>query len=244
MISPLTSGERHLEWEGCFNVRDLGGLPTLDGGRTRRGALVRADSLERLTAAGWAALEEHGVRTVVDLRNAHEIGTDAAPRPDSIETVVVELDGYEDREFWDVWESGIQFATPLYYRPHLERMPHLGAAAVAAIARARPGAVAFHCATGRDRTGMVSMLALALVGVGPETIAADYGLTFDRVPPLYAARGEEDYNAEIVAFMRERGTTTEQVITETLAGLDVEATLLAAGLEPAAITALRERLLT
>jgi hypothetical protein len=122
-------------------------------------------------------------------------------------------------------------------------MPHLGAEAVAAIARARPGAVAFHCATGRDRTGMVSMLVLALCGVAPETIAADYGLTFDRVPPLYAARGEADYNAEIVAYLEQRGTTAEQAIVETLAELDVEATLLAAGLEPSDVTALRQRLL-
>jgi protein-tyrosine phosphatase len=243
MISPLRYADRHLEWPGCFNARDLGGLPTADGRQTRRGRIVRADSLAGLDAEGWAALEAHGVRTVVDLRNEHEIGTDAAPRPASIETVRVELDGYEDREFWDYWESGVQFATPLYYRPHLERMPRLSAEALSAIARARPGAVAFHCATGRDRTGLISMLVLALAGVEPETIAADYGLTFDRVPPLYAARGEADYNADIVAFLDARGTTAEQVIVETLAELDVEATLLAAGLEPADVTALRERLL-
>ena len=41
---------RHLEWDACRNVRDLGGLPTADGARIRPGALVRADSLQRLTA--------------------------------------------------------------------------------------------------------------------------------------------------------------------------------------------------
>ena len=43
--------DRHLDWDGCPNVRDLGGLRTADGGRIRHGALVRADALDRLTAA-------------------------------------------------------------------------------------------------------------------------------------------------------------------------------------------------
>ena len=80
-----------------------------------------SDSLATLTAAGWAALEDYGIRTVVDLWNESEIGADAAPRPASIETLHIPLDVSEEREFWDVWESGPQFGTPLYYRPHLER---------------------------------------------------------------------------------------------------------------------------
>ena len=44
------TAEPHLDWDGCGNVRDLGGLPAADGRRTQRGALVRADALDRLTA--------------------------------------------------------------------------------------------------------------------------------------------------------------------------------------------------
>ena len=82
---------RHLDWEGCFNARDLGGLPTAGGGRTRWGAVVRADALDGLSEAGWAALVEHDVRTVVDLRNDDEVGADAAPRPASVTTVRIPL---------------------------------------------------------------------------------------------------------------------------------------------------------
>lgn len=89
--------ERHLEWEGCFNVRDLGGLPTVGGSKTRWGAAVRADALDDLTAAGWEALLTHGVRTVIDLRNADERGRDAAPRPAGVATIHLPLDGIEDR---------------------------------------------------------------------------------------------------------------------------------------------------
>ena len=47
---------RHLEWEGCHNVRDWGGLHTLLGRQARWGAVVRSDDPSNLTPAGWEAL--------------------------------------------------------------------------------------------------------------------------------------------------------------------------------------------
>ena len=140
--------ERHLAWDGCSNVRDLGGL-----GRIRDGALVRADALQQLSAEGWRALERHGVRTVIDLRNPDEIGEDAAPRPPGLTTIRIPLDGMEDTEFWSQWLDRPEFGTPHYYGPWLERFPDRAARALAAIARAQPGGVAYHCGIGRDRTG-------------------------------------------------------------------------------------------
>ena len=234
---------RHLAWEGCFNVRDLGGLRTTDGRRTRSGRVVRADSLETLTASGWAALSARGVRTVIDLRNEDERGADAAPRPATVTTVHVPLDGSEDREFWDTWDSGPQFATPLYYGPHLQRFPERSVAVLAAIARAEPGGVVFHCASGRDRAGQVTMLLLALVGVAVEEIAADYGLSAERLTARYAARGEPDQGPLVEAFLADRGTSAVELITALLRDLDVEATLLDAGLTSQDVSALRRRLL-
>jgi hypothetical protein len=66
--------DRHLDWEGCFNARDLGGLPTRDGRETRWRSIIRSDSLDDLTSAARAAMRDHGVRTVIDLRNADERG--------------------------------------------------------------------------------------------------------------------------------------------------------------------------
>lgn len=149
--------DRHLDWAGIYNARDLGGLVTVGGGVTRRGAIVRSDSMQSLEGRGWEEVEAYGIRTVIDLRSEHEIGPDASPRPASIETVTIPLDVTEVREFWDVWENGPQFATPLYYRPHLERFPVRSAEVVRAIATAPPGGVAFHCQGGRDRAGQVSI---------------------------------------------------------------------------------------
>jgi protein-tyrosine phosphatase len=240
---PAPLSERHLDWEGCFNVRDLGGLPTRDGGVTRRGAIVRADALDELTGAGWAALMAHGVRTVVDLRNDDERDADVASRPPGVTTVHVALDAREDREFWDVWAGGPQFGTPLYYRPHLERFPERSVAALRAIARAGPGGVAFHCVGGRDRSGQVAILLLALAGVTPEAIAADYACSGERLRARYAARGEEDQGPLLDGFLAQRGTTAQELVVALLAELDVEAHLRAAGLTANDVAALRARLL-
>jgi len=235
--------DRNLSWKGTYNSRDLGGLTTVDGGATRWGAIIRSDSLQRLEAQGWEEVEAYGIRTVVDLREEREIGADAAPRPTSIETVNIPLDGTEDREFWDVWEKDASFATPLYYRPHLERFPERSAEVVRAIAGAGPGGVVFHCQGGRDRAGQTAMLVLALAGVAPEAIAADYALSDERLRPLYLSRGGEDEGPKIAAFLRERGTTASELIVELLATFDVGAALAPAGLTDADVTALRSRLL-
>jgi len=234
--------QRHLDWEGCFNVRDLGGLRTTDGRRTLSGRVVRADALDALTASGWAALSAHGVRTVIDLRNDDERGIDAAPRPASVTTVHLPLDGSEDREFWDIWDSGPQFATPLYYGPHLQRFPERSAAVVSAVARAEPGGVVVHCASGRDRAGQVSMLLLALVGVAVEDIAADYALSAERLAARYAARGEPDQGPLVDAFLAHRDTSGAEIIAALVRDLDVEA-LLDAGLTSQDVSVLQRRLL-
>ncbi len=235
--------ERNLDWDGCFNVRDLGGLPAAGGRRTAWGAVVRADALSGLTEQGWRALIDHGVRTIVDLRNDEERGEDAAPRPQEIETVHVPLDGRSDRAFWDPIEQRLEFGTPLYYRAHLLRKPELSAAAVAAVARAGPGGVAFHCVGGRDRSGQLAMLLLALAGVPAAQIGADYEMTRARLAVLFARRGEEDQGEELAAYLADRGTSAAEVIETTVSSLDIESTLKAAGLTDEDLAALRARML-
>ena len=223
---------RHLTWDGCTNVRDLGGLRTADGRELRRGAIVRADALDRLSAAGWAALEAHGVRTVIDLRNDDELGEDVAPRPASITTLHLPLDGVEDTEFWKDWHGRPEFGTPIYYGPFLDRFPERTAAVLAAIARAQPGGVAVHCGIGRDRTGLITILLLALAGVAVDEITADYALSEGRIP--FGGVGD---------YYERAGTSPDEVIAAMLAGLDVEAYLRAAGVGDAELAALRARLL-
>ena len=238
-----TEAKRDLDWDGCYNVRDLGGLATADGRRTRTGAIVRADDLARLTRAGWAALEAHGVRTIVDLRNDGELGLDAAPRPARLTTVRVPLDDVDDQEFWErCWANDLD-GSPLYYGPFLDRKPERCAAAVAAIARAEPGGVAFHCGAGRDRTGLLSLLVLALVGAGPEEIVSDYELSNVRLLRFWAEHDEPDQAAEIEGILTRRNTSSRALLLEILASLDVERYLTGAGLGEDELAAVRVRLM-
>src|SRR5687768_12310217 len=135
------SGDRNLAWEGCFNARDLGGIRTRDGRSIRRGALVRSDALEELSAAGWAALEAHGSRTILDLRNDDERRADVVPRPASISTLAIPIDHIDDEEFWAPYRGGWQFGTPLFYAAHVVRFPEATGGVIRAIAQAAPGGV-------------------------------------------------------------------------------------------------------
>ena len=227
----IAANGRRLTWEGCVNARDLGGLRTADGGETRWRAVVRSGALDGLTAAGWAALEAHGVRTVIDLRNEDERRPDLAPRPAALTTLHVPYDSSDDAEFWDRWATGPQFGTPLYYRPFLDRFPDRTARVMTTIARAGPGGVLFHCARGRDRAGLVTILLLALAGVAADDIAADYALSADALE-----------GAAIAAYLASAGTSTHEIIVSLVMSLDVEAYLRAAGLTDAELTALKGRL--
>jgi len=222
--------ERILLWDGCNNVRDLGGLRTVNGGLTRLGAVMRGDTPARLTTAGWQALYDYGVRTILTL-GTHGMEEEAlnvsSPYPDIV-IVRAEIEDVTDREFVEKWVNTNFWGTPLYFRDALRRWPERHAAAISAIARAKPGGVLFHCGRGYDRTGIISLLVLALAGVALEEIAADYELSVD------AFRDE---------LLAKENTSVQQSMRETLAGLELESYLIAGGVSPADITALRQRLL-
>jgi protein-tyrosine phosphatase len=233
--------DRDLAWEGCFNVRDLGGMPTTGGGRTRMGAIVRADDLNRLSEKGWDAGVSYGIRTVVDLRNDAELGADVAVRPAEIETVRVPLDDIEDRDFWEhVWANELD-GSPLYFRLFFERKPQQCAAALKAIAHAQPGGVVFHCGRGRDRTGLIALVVLELAGVPPKDIVLDYQLSRDRVRLLDAALGEKDQGYEIAEILKRKETSEEVLILDLLGSGDIEEQLRTGGFGGHDVSALRSR---
>jgi hypothetical protein len=252
---------RSLPWEGFFNTRDLGGLPNQTGRTTRFGAFIRSADLRFVTDMGWHAARQAGVRTIVDLRNADEIRPVAgegptklsgsaqfqAPAagpigPRDINRVEVPLDDIEDVEFWQHLNREQLNGTPLSYRPFLERKTERCAAVIRALASAPPGGVLFHCATGRDRTGLVALLLLALVDVKPEAIIEDYQLSITALPALFARMDIEDRGPSIESILARRGTTVRTALLETLDGFNTEHYLLAGGVSRTDIELIRRRL--
>ena len=231
------NANRDLVWDGCVNVRDLGGL-----GGIRPGALVRMEAPTRLTAAGWAAAWGHGVRTVLDLRAVDESEPDHVPRPAGITTVRVALDPEPGTAFHDRWQPIDNLATPLYLPALLAEYPERVTAAVRAIATAAPGCVVFHCAGGKDRTGLLALVLLAFAGAGTDEIVADYVLTFERMRQRYAEAGARDQLVAAGERLAKHGTTIEESLASTVAGLKMPDYLLDNGLSPAELAALRARL--
>lgn len=187
---------RTLTWDGCFNVRDLGGHASEDGRVTQFGRVIRADSVRRLSEDGWRALTEYGVRTVVDLRYQVELDRDP-PRDLDLDVVHISLFGEPDEERWAQLEKlgtaqgdSAGFTRVIYLEVLEEHRANV-AAAVAAVGHAASGGVVVHCHAGKDRTGLVTALLLRLAGVPVEDVALDYAES-----ERHLAARNEDWIAE------------------------------------------------
>ena len=166
--------------------------------------------MDQLSAEGWEALRAYGVRTIIDLRNDDERADEAK----GVETVHIPLDGLdEDPEFWADWIYGPQFGTPLYYGPFLERFPDRIERVLDAVEQAEPGGVLFHCVGGRDRTGLVAIVLLAIAGVAPELIAEDY---------VRGAERAHTYDPALDEFLAEQGTSARELVIELVRRLDLD----------------------
>ncbi len=173
---------RVLAWEGCVNVRDVGGLPLEDGGETAYGVFVRADNVRGLTEAGWRALAAYGVSRIVDLRWSEELDEDP-PRDLELEVVHVPLFGaVRAGDFsakYDAYLDASDDAVDYYrwsYLQFLDEFQENFGAAVSALAHA-DGTAVVHCAGGKDRTGLVAALALRIAGVSPDAVADDWSIS-------------------------------------------------------------------
>ncbi|WP_414943161.1 tyrosine-protein phosphatase [Amycolatopsis sp. cmx-11-32] len=111
-----------------------------------------------------------------------------------------------------------------------------------AIANAAPGCVVFHCASGKDRTGLLALVLLTLAGAAPDEIIADYLLTYDRLKQQYDELGVRDQLTAVTEHLAARNTTIEASLTSTIASLTMPDFLLGNGLSDTELAALHARL--
>jgi protein-tyrosine phosphatase len=242
---------RDLLWDGCLNVRDLGGHPTQDGRETRFGAVVRADSVRGLSDEGWAALVAYGVRTIVDLRWHDELAEDAR-RELPVEVVHVPLFGERNEAAQEVNALVRDIGDPAarrsaMYAEFLRRYPPSFVRAVAAVGEAPEGTVVVHCAGGVDRTGLVSALLLSLAGVAPEHVAADYAVSEANWAPRTGEWIDEAETADEREFRRVMSRMPAEAMLQVLEMLEREydsaaGYLSKAGAAPEQLAAVRARL--
>ncbi|WP_158293087.1 MULTISPECIES: HAD-IA family hydrolase [Kribbella] len=233
----------HLDWSGCLNTRDLGGLPTRYGATTRAGAVIRTDSLHQLDPDGLVAFHALGAGLVLDLRSDWEIDEPHPLEAHPTYRRIPWIDTVREAE-------RVRADEPLMadvYRGSLERNQGQIVQALRAVAEApEDAAVVVHCRAGKDRTGLLIALLLELVGVPRAVIAADYAMSEERLGVLAALEnhpGTEEERAAAAVLAR----TLPETILDSLDHVDsqyggVRAYLAACGLTAGEIHRLATRL--
>ena len=187
--APFASPERLIGLGAVHNFRDLGGYSTADGRQVQWRRLFRADALDRLTPPDVELLRPMGLRTVIDLRSAGEIserGTfpvesypvafhhlaviDTTRNPEDSETRKIFMEAAEDPT------RVVEFLTNAYQHM-LERGGDKLAAGLRLLAEPDALPAVFHCAAGKDRTGLMAGILLSGLGVADEDVIADYALS-------------------------------------------------------------------
>ncbi|SCE76659.1 Protein tyrosine/serine phosphatase [Micromonospora coriariae] len=231
---------RHISLPATFNFRDVGGYPGHDNRTVRRGRLYRSDSLHRLTESDRDTFTAIGIRTVIDLRRPQEVERDG--RVPSYQGLTYRNIHPEHVEWGEQpYREGDSLAR--YLADRYAALAQTGTAglaeAIGLIADSANAPVVVHCVAGKDRTGIVCALTLAVLGVDDTDIVADYALTneasarfgawlaettpggLDHVPApflaspaeameLFLAELREGYGS-VESYLRHAGVTDEQL---------------------------------
>lgn len=221
-----------------YNVRHMGGFKTKDGALTKDYKYIRGSAKGSLTNEEKAHLYNRGVRVIVDLRYTHEITKTLSPLKDfnDIKYFHVDMMG----EFWQMRERGYVDLRALYIDLLNDSKAKIYDVMKIFLAHQTEG-IYFHCTAGKDRTGIIAMLLLDLIGVPRDVIIRDYSESYEnnKHRPGYKTMPEEwrrftysepEYMADTLKFL-----------DETYGG--AEAYLLKIGLTPTEISALKSTLL-
>jgi protein-tyrosine phosphatase len=254
MRGPVDLTGRLVELDGPANFRDVGGYPGLDGRMVRTGRLFRADSLSYMSDRDVEhCVHVLGLRTIVDLRTGSEVDR-FSHGPLEREGVTFHHEPIidETRIPPDARGSAAAAAMTLdeIYRMMLERFGDRFATVLRLVADPANHPLVFHCAAGKDRTGLTAALTLGLLGVDDDTITLDYAATAQRMPELIARnldRAEQGGDA-LVEVAQQHYEARAEAMHEVLRWIaaehgSIEGYVIAQGLEPATVTQLRAALL-
>jgi protein tyrosine/serine phosphatase len=178
--------ERSIDLDGCVNFRDLGGYPTSDGRRLRWRLLFRSDALHAVSPADVSHLRDAlALSDIVDLRSSFELESEGrgplAKEPiDFHHTPLFDGDpSVADRSAAATMSLGDRYVGMMEMaRPKIIDVVRI-------LANSQGGAV-YHCAAGKDRTGVISAVLLGALGVPDELIVADYALSGERIDEIIA----------------------------------------------------------
>jgi protein-tyrosine phosphatase len=221
--------DRVLRLQGLLNLRDLGGLPTLDGRRVRRGVLFRSDYPALVGDSEVSrAVTRLGLRAVVDLRARREAEFECVAWSD----YGVDYHQCPISSGGSSWHAG--------YHLYLTHRPETVASALRVLLQPGLGPALFHCAAGKDRTGTVAALLLSALGVADTEVVADYVLSAGSVAGVLARlEGAAPYlkvlEGETAHTQRPRGESMQAFLDWLSVAGGAQAWLLDHGIERAVL---------
>ncbi len=225
---PEMVATRAVHVQGASNVRDIGGYTTATGQKTRWGHVFRADSLSNLTDAGTAYLDHAGIHSVIDFRGPEEIAAAGADRVSARTDVIhipllddsthafaaamtaaiatgnqnIVIDMLGDGKSKEISDSGFvnQISRKMTMDGYADTLRRIAAT------EGKP--ILYHCAGGKDRTGMMTAILLGILGVTDEAIVEDFILSneFNQVVNLqrYAMLESHGIDIELIRPLTEQ----------------------------------------
>ncbi|QXJ19570.1 tyrosine-protein phosphatase [Actinomadura graeca] len=209
---------RWIDLDGAANARDLGGLPTTDGGSTRWGRVLRSDNLQDLSVTDLRVLlDDYALKNIIDLRTDAEVrleGPGPLTRVPAVTIHQLSLFAEGGRHTDAAADLPASPRTALPWQDDTDDVPehdrslghyhgYLADRADSIVAALRvmtrtDGAALVHCAAGKDRTGVVCALALEVVGVTRDAIVSDYALSGERMERILGRlRASGTYAADL-----------------------------------------------
>lgn len=171
---------RRFKFEKVFNLRELGGYPTIEG-ITKEKVFLRSDSITYLTQDEIEQLKAYGLKRVIDLRHANEIAVEADPFATEKDVLyqnytfdALQSHSIEELNEWQLSKLYIKMAENQEFIQSVFK----------ALAQ-EEGVVLFHCSAGKDRTGVIASILLKLVGVDLYDIVSDYQVSKTYLYPKY-----------------------------------------------------------
>lgn len=213
--------DRRIELDGCVNFRDLGGYPTSDGRTLRWRTLFRSDALHALSPADVRQLTQIGLSDIVDLRSTYELEAEGRG-PLGNESIAFHHTPLFDG---DPQAGNRSMPENMSLGDRYLGLMLVGQKKIANVVRIlaqAPGGAVYHCAAGKDRTGVISAVLLGALGVSDDLIVADYALSAERIDAIIARvmsmKGYEDALRHMPEdTLHARPETMERVVAEVAA---------------------------
>jgi len=227
-----------IEYDSLLNTRDMGGMP-IEGGRVfPYKVFVRSGTLSEVTDDAVKYLKEYGISTVIDLRSSAELkkyGNMAMGDP--------EIDFHNISLFLGDPDKS-KDPTMVFLRTHylgdfyvqiLEELSDYVIKVLEVLADCK-GCALFHCAHGKDRTGIIAAIIYLLAGASREDIINNYAFSYENIKwfldPLIETREEclkhtlrsdavnmkimlghidQNYNGDIREYLRRKGADMSMI---------------------------------